>query len=201
MIAGTAAGAYIKGLDQSSADVPQSVYDQEQARQEVINQGIIDSNGTENAFTLHRELGELMHEHVFVERSNEGLDRGLEGITKLKERSRRVHLDDQGGWANQSLSWARQVRDMIVLAEVIAKGARLRDECRGSHYKAEFELKIPEGKFEGDPEYEEYKAKWKANNEKWMKLTIAAHSDDGPKIEYQPFDMSILPPEKPRDYR
>jgi succinate dehydrogenase / fumarate reductase flavoprotein subunit len=201
MIAGTAAGAYIKGLDQSSADVPQSVYDQEQARQEVINQGIIDSNGTENAFTLHRELGELMHEHVFVERSNEGLDRGLEGIKKLKERSGRIHLDDQGGWANQSLSWARQVQDMIVLAEVIAKGARLRDECRGSHYKAEFELKIPEGKFEGDPEYEEYKAKWKANNEKWMKLTIATHSEDGPKIEYQPFDMSILPPEKPRDYR
>jgi succinate dehydrogenase / fumarate reductase flavoprotein subunit len=90
---------------------------------------------------------------------------------------------------------------MIVMAEVIAKGARMRDECRGSHYKAEFELKVPEGKFEGDPEYEEYKAEWKANNKKWMKLTVATHTADGPKIEYQPFDISILLPEKPRDYR
>jgi succinate dehydrogenase / fumarate reductase flavoprotein subunit len=90
---------------------------------------------------------------------------------------------------------------MIVLAEVIAKGARLRDECRGAHYKAEFEIKIPEGKFPGDPEFEEYKAKWKANNEKWLKATVATHSEDGPEITYQPVDLSILPPTKPRDYR
>ena len=115
--------------------------------------------------------------------------------------TKKINLDDHGDWYNQSLSWARQVQDMIVLAEVIAKGARMRDECRGSHYKAEFELKVPEGKFEGDPEYEEYKDQWKANNKKWMKLTVATHTADGPKIEYQPFDISILLPEKPRDYR
>ena len=88
-----------------------------------------------------------------------------------------------------------------MLAEAIAKCARLRDECRGSHYKAEFELKIPEGKFEGDPEYEEYKNQWKANNEKWLKHSIVTYTEDGPKIDYKPVDLSLLPPEKPRDYR
>ena len=201
IIAGAAAAAYIKGLKKSAADVDQSHYDKEQTRQNVINQELISPNGSENTFALHRELGELMQEHVFVERDNAGLDKALTGLKELKERSKRICLDDQGNRSNQSLSWARQVQDMIVLAEVIALGARMRDECRGSHYKAEFELKIPEGKFEGDPEYAEYKAKWKANNEKWMKLTVATHTEDGPKIEYKPFDASILPPEKPRDYR
>jgi len=83
---------------------------------------------------------------------------------------------------------------MIVLAEVIAKGARLRDECRGSHYKAEFEIKVPEGKFAGSPEYEEYKARWKANNDKWMKQTLATHTAAGPEIGYAPIDVSVMPP-------
>jgi len=88
-----------------------------------------------------------------------------------------------------------------VLAEVMTKCARLRDECRGSHYKAEFELQPPAGKFPGDPEYEEFKARWKANNEKWLKHSIATHTPDGPRIEYWPVDVSVMPPETPRDYR
>ncbi|MBU0718909.1 MAG: succinate dehydrogenase flavoprotein subunit, partial [Planctomycetes bacterium] len=125
----------------------------------------------------------------------------LQGLAALKERARNIALDDKSDWFNQSLTWARQVQDMIVLAEVITRCARMRDECRGSHYKAEFELKIPEGKFEGDPEYAEYKARWKANNEQWLKHTIVTHSDDGPRIDYKPVDTSVLAPEKPRDYR
>jgi succinate dehydrogenase / fumarate reductase flavoprotein subunit len=199
-VAGNAAVAHVK-TGHNNGELPESKLEAERKRQEEINKRIISSDSGENPFALHRELGDLMREHVFVERSNEGLDKALNGIAKLKERAARVSLDDRSGWATQSLSWARQAQDMIVLAEVITKSARLRDACRGSHYKAEFELKIPEGKFEGDPEYEEYKAKWKANNEKWLKHTIATHSEDGPQISYAPVDLSLLPPEKPRDYR
>jgi succinate dehydrogenase / fumarate reductase flavoprotein subunit len=200
-VAGESVVTYVKGAAKQREAVPDSTFENERTRQEDINQSILASQGGDNPFTLHRELGDLMREHVFVERSNEGLDKALEGIAALKDRAARITLDDNGGWMNQSLSWARQVQDMIVLAEVIAKGARLRDECRGSHYKAEFELKIPEGKFEGDPEYAEYKEKWKANNKKWLKHTIATHTEDGPTIDYKPVDMSILPPTTPRDYR
>ncbi len=200
-VAGVAAAAYVKSLAKTAANLPAADSEGERTRQEVINKGILADTGNENPFTLHQQLGEVMREHVFVERDNQGLDVALQRLGELKERSHRMHLDDQGTWSNQSLAWARQVQDMIVLAEVIAKGARLRDECRGSHYKAEFELKIPEGKFEGDPEYADYKARWKANNEKWMNLTVATHTEDGPKIDYKPFDTSVMPPATPRDYR
>ncbi len=201
IVAGDAVVAALKGKKKLAEDNPNGCFEAELDRQNKINDSLINSNGDENTFALHRELGELMQEHVFVERDNVGLDQALAGLQELKERSHNISLADKGSRANQCLSWARQVKDMIVLAEVITKGARLRDECRGSHYKAEFELKIPEGKFEGDPEFEEYKAKWKANNEKWMKATIAAHTEDGPKIEFESIDTSVLPPLKPRDYR
>ena len=200
-IAGDAAVAYVKNLGKSHEALAERAYDAEQKRQTDINDGIVACDGGENAFALHRELGDLMREHVFVERSNDGLDKALDGIGKLKDRATKISLDDRGTNMNQSLSWARQVTDMMALAEVIAKCARMRDECRGSHYKAEFELKVPEGKFEGDPEYDEYKAKWKANNEKWLKHSVVACTEDGPQIDYKPVDMSLLPPEKPRDYR
>jgi len=200
-VAGDAAVAYVKNLKQHCDQTPESTCEAERMRQEDKNAKLKSSDGNENAFTLHHLTGDLMRERVFVERDNAGLDQALDGLKQFKERSHGIRLDDQGAWANQSLSWARQVQDMIVLAEVIATSARLRDECRGSHYKAEFELKIPEGKFEGDPEYDEYKAKWKANNEKWLKHSIATHTEDGPEISYEPVDLSVLPPEKPRDYR
>jgi succinate dehydrogenase / fumarate reductase flavoprotein subunit len=201
IIAGDAVAAHAKGLKQRAADAAESHFEIEKRRQEEINRTIVASDGAENAFALHRELGELMHEYVFVERDNKGLDTALEGIRKLKERSAKMRLDDRGAWSNQSLSWARQIKDMIVLAEVITLGARLRDECRGSHYKAEFELKIPEGKFKGDPEFEAYRTQWKANNEKWLKTTVATCTKDGPRIDFRPVDMSVLPPQEPRDYR
>lgn len=201
VVAGDATVAYVRGLATLAEDVPGVHFEAEKARQDETNAKLTAADGTENAFALHRELGELMLDHVFVERDNAGLDKALDGIGKLKQRAEDIRLDDTGSWSNQSLSWARQIKDMIVLAEVIAKGARQRDECRGSHFKAEFELKIPEGKFEGDPEFEVYKAKWKANNEKWLKMTVATHSEDGPQIEFRPVDASVLAPEKPRDYR
>ena len=200
-VAGDAAAAYVKGLKKSCDKTPDGVYENERKRQASVNQAIIGRDEGENAGGLHHELGELMQEHVFVERNNAGLDTALAGIRKLKDRAQRISLDDKGSWNNQSLPWARQVQDMLVLAEVMTQSARLRDECRGSHFKAEFELKQPEGKFQGDPEYEEYKAKWKANNEKWMKHTIATHTANGPKIDYAPIDQSVMAPETPRDYR
>jgi len=200
-VAGDAVIAYLKNQKSSAETVPQSVYDAERQRQDEQNRALLARTGGENASTLHRELGQIMSEYVFVERDNAGLDRALAAIAELKVRSQKISLDDRSGWANQSLPWARQVQDMIVLAEVMTKCARLRDECRGSHYKAEFELQPPAGKFPGDPEYEEFKARWKANNEKWLKHSIATHTPDGPRIEYWPVDVSVMPPETPRDYR
>ncbi|MBS1196179.1 MAG: sdhA [Actinobacteria bacterium] len=199
-VAGEAAAAYIKGRSRAAA-VDAAGLEAERRRQEEVDQGILASAGTENPFALHRELGQIMTEKVGVERDNGSLDEALAALADLEERSRHLRLDDATPWANASLPYARQVQDMIVLARVIAAGARLRDECRGSHHKPEFEMEIPEGKFPGDPEFEDYVARWKENNARWLKSTVARHTPDGPAIEFRPVDTSVLAPETPRDYR
>jgi succinate dehydrogenase / fumarate reductase, flavoprotein subunit len=200
-VAGEAAAAYVKGLARvASSDLGAGLED-ERRRQEEVNRGILASDGTESPFALHRELGQVMTDKVGVERDNRSLDEALGQLRDLEERSRRLHLDDSGPWANASLPYARQVQDMIVLAQVMARGARVRDECRGSHHKPEFESEIPEGKFPGDPEFDAYVVRWKENNDRWLKTTVARHTPEGPAIEFRPVDTSVLPPETPRDYR
>ena len=199
-IIGDSVPAYIRGLSKKSQDVPSSIFDLEKKEQERINKEIMERDEGENPFVLHRELGNLMLENVSIVRHNDRLKKTLEKLEELRERSHKIALIDKGTTLNTSLQEARQVMDMIVLAIVITKSALMRDECRGAHFKPEFEIKMPDAK-EGDPEFEEYLQKWKANNEKWLKTTVAHYTPDGPEITYEDVDTSLYPPEHPRDYR
>ena len=142
-----------------------------------------------------------MTTHANVIRDNSGLDSALEKLAALAERFWNLSLGEQSAFANQSLSYARQVHDTIELGRVVAKGARERDESRGSHFKPEFDLQQPEGKYAGDPEYTAYVEQWKLNNHEWIKTTLAEYSADGPQISYEAVDTSVIPPEHPGDYR
>ena len=198
-VAGEAMAAYCQGIHNEAP--PSSMLETELKKQQGINETYLRSDGPENPFTIHRELGEVMLGKVNAVRDNAELDRAVETIKALQERFENISLGEAGGWANQSLSNVRQIHEMLILGEVITRSARERDECRGAHYKPKFELPIPEGKFPGDPEFEEYREKWKKNNDEWLKTTVAEHTPEGPKISYEEVDISVLPPEKPRDYR
>ena len=107
---------------------------------------------------------------------------------------------------------------MIELSRVITKGAIMRDEFRGAHYKPEFDLKQP-SKFapheyldylekknyeevseKAFPEgHLEYMKRFEANNENWLKSTVAEYKNNKPEISYEPVDTSIVTP-RPRKY-
>ncbi|USF89102.1 succinate dehydrogenase (quinone) flavoprotein subunit [Candidatus Endoriftia persephonae] len=200
-VAGEAVASYLQGIESGCDTVDEAHYSAEQQRQTEINQQLMRANGPENPYALHRELGMIMATHVNVVRDNPGLDQAAEALQKLEARFWKLCLGERSGWANQSLVYARQVHDMIVLGRVITAGARARDESRGSHYKPAFNLEIPQGKFPGDPEFEAYRKAWKENNDNWLKTTIAEHNSAGPRISYEAVDLSIIAPEEPRDYR
>ncbi|MEA3276870.1 MAG: succinate dehydrogenase (quinone) flavoprotein subunit [Pseudomonadota bacterium] len=200
-VAGEAVTAYLKGLDRHAESRPETLFAHEAARQQAINDRFMGSNGDQNPYALHRELGELMTAKVGVVRDNRELDAAFADLQELEGRFDRLSLGETSGWANQTLAHARQVYDMVKLAQVMARSARERDECRGAHFKPEFELPMPQHRFPGDPEFEGYRARWKRNNERWLKTSIAEHSPQGPRIRYEEVDTSVLPPEEPRDYR
>ncbi len=200
-VTGESVATYLRGLEQSSDETPSRFFAEGVAREQAINEALLKSNGPENPYQLHDELGALMTGKVGVVRDNPTLDLAYDELLALEQRSRNISLGDRSGWSNQSLAETRQVQEMIRLSAVITRCARARDECRGAHYKAEFKLTIPEGKFPGDPEFEAYREAWKGKNDQWLKTTLAEHNGDGPRISYETVDTSIIPPEQPRDYR
>lgn len=198
-VAGEAVASYLKGL--ALGDIPQTYFDAEVSRQQAVNQGFMTAAGDQNPYALHRELGELMTTKVGVVRDNRELDAADAQLQDLLSRFDRIDLGESSPWVNQTLAYARQVQDMAQLARVIARSARSRDECRGAHHKPEFALPLPAGKHPGDPEYAAFTERWKANNARWLKTTVATPTPAGPSIGYAEVDTSVLAPEQPRDYR
>ena len=200
-VAGEAVHAYLAGLATGADGLPAAPFDAEVRRQTEINQGFMRSTGDESPYRLHERLGALMTTKVGVVRDNATLDAAVDELRGMEQCFGRLGLGEDSPWANQSLAHARQVCDMVKLAQVIAASARARDECRGAHYKPDFELEIPAGKYAGDPEYEAYRERWKQGNEQWLRTTVAEHQPEGPRIAFEPVDLSLLQPEQPRDYR
>ena len=150
-------------------------FEAERKRQEEINAGLMRSDGDENPFRLWRELGELMTKDCTVIRYNKNLQQTDAKLVELLERFRHVNLSDRSQWANTSFAFTRQLYNMLQLSRVIAQGARMRDESRGAHYKPDF------------PE---------RDDKNWLKTTKAyfAPDADEPKFEFEPVDVSLIPP-------
>ncbi len=173
-----AARAAMDHVDGGQAEPGPDPYDAEVRRQEAVFEAIRSMNGTENPYRLHRELGEVMTDNVTVVRHNDRLDETLERIVEFKERWRHIGPPDRDGALNQSLYFTRQLHHMLELAHVIALGARLRDESRGAHYKPAFPDR---------------------DDDRFLKTTLATHTPDGPRIDYEDVDIQYLPP-RPRVY-
>ncbi len=96
------------------------------------------SSGAENPITIWKEMGEWMTEHVTVTRKNDGIEATDAKLQELLERYKKMNLSDRTRWSNQTLNFARELYNMLILARVITLGALARNESRGAHYKPDF---------------------------------------------------------------
>jgi succinate dehydrogenase / fumarate reductase, flavoprotein subunit len=176
-VAGPTAVNYARSLKATPSN---GYFETERKRQEENNATMMKSDGTENPFKLWRELGDLMTKNCTVIRYNKNLQQTDAELCKLLERFRHINLSDRTQWANTSVVFARQLYNMLQLARVIAQGAAMRDESRGAHYKPDF------------PE---------RDDKNWLKTIKAtfAPDADAPKFEFEPVDVSLIPP-RPRRY-
>jgi succinate dehydrogenase / fumarate reductase, flavoprotein subunit len=178
MVAGPKTIEYIKGLSKSAEDVSSSVFDGEKQKRVDQYEKLLKMDGTENAYVIHKELGEIMIDNMTVVRFNDRLEQTISKIKELKQRYQKINMTDTARWSNQGVAFTRQLWNMLELSEAMTLGALMRNESRGAHYKPEF------------PE---------RNDEEFMKTTLAKWTKEGPKIEYEDVDVSLIPPRK-RDY-
>lgn len=175
LVAGQEIPRYLENLTTTCEKTPSSVYEKALADEQELKTRLLNSKGTENVFKLHDELSRVMVNNMTVKRSNPELRKTMDVIQKLKERYKNIGLNDHSQFANQSYIFANQFGYMLELALVMTKGALLRDEFRGSHFKPEF------------PE---------RNDDKFLKTTIASfdRSQTEPVITYQDVDLRHLKP-------
>ena len=209
---------YIKNQKESATDLPSSLFDKAQQQWQEKFTGIKQMKGKENPYKLHAELSETMMSNVLIVRDNARLAATVEKIEEYDERWKDVECVDTSDWTNPVPSFVNQLYNMIQLSKVIAKGALLRDEFRGAHYKPEFEIKQPsdfkpesfleytklkaEGGLKQDsfkPDHLEYMRLYGESNEKWLKSSIATFNGKGPDISYEAVDTSLIQP-RPRKY-
>jgi succinate dehydrogenase / fumarate reductase flavoprotein subunit len=180
MVAGPKAIEYINGLSKKIDEVASSVFEAEKQKQQDKYNDILKMDGDENAYVIHKELGEWMTDNVTVVRQNDRLKKTDEKIQELMARYKNISVNDTNKWTNYGAPFTRQLWNMLQLARVITLGALNRDESRGAHYKPDF------------PE---------RNDEEWLKTTKAFFDaeSNGPRFEYEEVDVSLIKPRK-RDY-
>ncbi|HEY4565640.1 succinate dehydrogenase flavoprotein subunit [Planococcaceae bacterium Storch 2/2-2] len=179
MVAGPEAVNYINSLDKTAEDVSSKVFDDAKREEEAAWDATLKMDGTENAYMLHKEMGEIMTKNVTVVRHNDRLQETDNKLQELIERYDNINITDTTRWSNQGATFTRQLKNMMYLARVITLGALNRNESRGAHYKPDF------------PE---------RDDENFLKTTIAEFDGvSAPKLSYEDVDVSLIEPRK-RDY-
>ncbi len=192
---------YMQGLKTAASELPASLFQQAVAAQEARHSKLLGGSGGENPYLIHQELGDVLTRAATVVRNNAQLDEAYQKIDDLHQRSKRCSLSDTGSWTNQNAIFTKALQDMFPIAKAIAKGARLRDECRGAHFKPEFAMPSLS---EEEPaarrrEAEQWCDRFEINNAKFLKSSIATLKGDHPEITYEEVDTGSIPP-RPRLY-
>lgn len=163
--------AAIHAMKQTS--LPDLPLDRARAEEHRVMEEIFNRKGTENLYTIRRELRETTDTYVGVFRTKEGLEKALERIKELKERFRECGLRDQSKIYNTDLVSYLEMENMLELAEVITAGALAREESRGGHARRDFPQR---------------------DDKNWLKHTLAYYTPSGPKLEYIPVNITIWEP-------
>lgn len=180
MVAGPNAVKYVKDIERSYKEIDEEIFQKRINKEQEKFDHLLQLKGTENAYKLHKELGEIMTANVTVVRHNDKLLETDKKIVELMERYQNIDMEDTSTWSNQAVFFTRQLWNMLVLARVITIGAYNRNESRGAHYKPEFPDR---------------------NDEEWLKTTIAQYRGpkEAPEFSYEEVDISHIKPRK-RDY-
>ncbi|MCL4379462.1 MAG: succinate dehydrogenase/fumarate reductase flavoprotein subunit [Candidatus Marsarchaeota archaeon] len=145
--------------------------------EERIN-SIRDSDGANDPYELKERLYNVMGEHLYVYRDRRGMTSALAAIRRIKEMYKDIRVSDKGNVFNTNLRDALEIKNMVELAEVVAKCALNRRESRGAHARTDYK---------------------KRDDKHWLKHTIAKSVKGDIAISYGPVTITRWHP-KARTY-
>jgi succinate dehydrogenase / fumarate reductase flavoprotein subunit len=162
-------------------DAPEAAPDH--AAEVAVSQGVSELRGRtdgERAATIRTELQEVMFRKCGVYRTAALLAECRAEVRTLRERARRIVVDDKGCRYNTDLVEALELGFLLDCAEATVESAVARLESRGAHAR------------EDHPD---------RDDESWLKHTFAFRDPDGgdARLAYKPVTVTRFEP-KPRVY-
>jgi succinate dehydrogenase / fumarate reductase flavoprotein subunit len=139
------------------------------AEEKRIFDGILGSEGPERLPIIRDEMRRIMNTKVWIFRRSDQLEGALKEIRELKQRFRKIKVEDKGKTFNTAFTSALQLDLMLDLAEVTIVGALARTESRGAHSRRDYP---------------------KRDDENWLKHSLAYCTKEGPRLEYVPVKIT-----------
>lgn len=132
------------------------------------------SDGTERIAAVRTEMQAAMEASAGIYRSAAAIEAGAGTIGGLRERARRLKLDDPSTTFNTELVSALELEYMLDLAEVILRSALQRNESRGAHQRTDYPDR---------------------DDERFLAHSLAHRAEDGSaRIEPLPVTITRWPP-------
>jgi succinate dehydrogenase / fumarate reductase flavoprotein subunit len=120
---------------------------------------VLGIRGKRTVRQFHRQLGQVMWDHVGMARNEPGLREALERIRTLREEFwQDVTVPGEKNNLNPMLDYAGRVADYMEFGELLTLDALHRRESCGGHFREEFQT--PEGEALRDDEHFSYVAAW-----------------------------------------
>lgn len=174
--AGAKAAQYVTG--KTRTEIEELILRQALATTQQRVATFIENDGAEDPARIRAELGQTMTEKVGIFRDSQRIREAVDKIAQLKERYQRLRSISGNRIFNLDLVRAYELRGMLDIAEVITRGALVREESRGSHYRLDFKER---------------------DDIHWLKHTIAHYTPEGPRFDYKDVKLTQWPP-KARKY-
>lgn len=161
--AGKYASEYAKSVSISNQP---AIEKQADAAEQKIKELLQRQDGTEKIATIRDEMTTTMEEGAGIYRVEESMQRTCDKLAELRERFKKVRLEDHSGVFNTELFRTIELESMLETARAIAHSALNRKESRGSHQRIDgYETR---------------------DDENYLKHTLAFYrGDDIPAIEYE----------------
>ncbi|MCJ2164193.1 MULTISPECIES: fumarate reductase flavoprotein subunit [unclassified Pseudodesulfovibrio] len=158
------------------------INDEVKKQQSRINALINGTNGSENIYKVRAAMQDALHKGANIFRNQDGLETCVASLQEALVRSKKVGLRSNGKGVNPELAAALKLEGQVKMALMVAYGALMRTESRGSHNREDFTAR---------------------NDRDWLNRTLAywKKADDTlPTLDYEPATEVVEIPPGDRGY-
>ncbi|HEY9827495.1 MAG TPA: succinate dehydrogenase/fumarate reductase flavoprotein subunit [Stenomitos sp.] len=145
----------------------------EEARQQI--QALFEQTGPHRIGQIRTQVQDCMTEYCGVFRTEGLMETGLAQLKTLQDAYQSIRLDDQGTCWNTELTEALELRNLLVVGQIIMAGALNRRESRGAHFREDYPQR---------------------QDEAYLKHTLAFLTPDGVQLDYMPVNLTLFEPQE-----